>query len=382
MVRRIGSLAIKEFLHLLHNWWLPAFILVGGALELLLIGWATSRPITNLPLVVLDHDQTGASRTLIQSLETMETFVLEDYATSLQDVHEAFRRGEITAALVIPPGYGRQVAGLRGAVGNPHAPRPTVGLWLDGAESMAASTAMRDADSAVQQFGQQLVIHQMSLDADALNRFEPSLRVWFNEELSEALYTTPAELGLMLEFTVLIFAALAFARERELGTLEQLLVMPFSSLEIIVGKALPAAVIGFADFWLLLGIIHLAFGVPVRGSLPLLFVLALGYVLVELGKGLVISIVSRTQHQAFLLVMMVIMVDFMFTGFAAPVESMPQVLQWVALLVPAHHWLAILRGLLLKGAGLDVLWPHVVALVALGLVIGSFSLYYVRKALE
>ncbi len=382
MVKRIGSLAIKEFLHLLHNWWLPALILVGGALELLLIGWATSRPITNLPLMVLDHDQSGASRALIGSLENAETFVLKGYATRMDDIQEAFDRGQITAALVIPPGFGRQVAGLRGGIANPEVTRPTVGLWLDGAESMAAKPALRDTQSAIQRFGQRLVLHHLSLDEEALARFEPSLRVWFNEELSEALYTTPAELGLMLEFTVLIFAALAFARERELGTLEQLLVMPFSSLEIIVGKALPAAVVGFADFWLLLGIIHIAFGVPVRGSLPLLFVLALGYVLVELGKGLVISIVSRTQHQAFLLVMMVIMVDFMFTGFAAPVESMPQVLQWVAQLVPAHHWLAILRGLLLKGAGLDVLWPHVLALAALGLVIGSFSLYYVRKALE
>ena len=382
MIRRIGSLTIKEFLHLLHNWWLPALILVGGALELLLIGWATSRPITNLPLMVLDHDQSAASRALIGSLENMETFVLEGYVDRMDRLQQAFDRGEITAALVIPPGHGSQVARLRAGVANPGRVRPTVALWLDGAESMAASAALRDSESAVQQFGQQLVIHHMSLDERALMRFEPSLRVWFNEELSEALYTTPAELGLMLEFTVLIFAALAFARERELGTLEQLLVMPFSSLEIIVGKALPAAVVGFADFWLLLGIIHVAFGVPVRGSVPLLFVLALGYVLVELGKGLVISIVSRTQHQAFLLVMMVVMVDFMFTGFAAPVESMPRVLQWVAQFVPAHHWLAILRGVLLKGAGLDVLWPHVVALAALGLVIGSFSLYYVRKALE
>ena len=223
---------------------------------------------------------------------------------------------------------------------------------------------------------------RVTLDRGALARFEPSLRVRFNEELSEALYTTPAELGLMLEFTVLLFAAFAFARERELGTLEQLLVMPFSSLEIIVGKSIPALVVGLGDFWLLLGVIHIGFGVPVRGSVPLLLVLALGYVLVELAKGLVISIVSRTQHQAFLLVLMVGMVDFMFTGYAAPVESMPRVLQWGAQLIPAHHWLTILRGLLLKGAGLSVLWPNVAALAGLGLVIGGFSLYYVRRALE
>lgn len=382
MVKRIGSLAIKEFLHLLHDWWLPAFLLVGGALELLLVGWATSRPITNLPLMVLDYDQSGASRALIASVENTDTFVPAAYAGDMDEIQRAFDDGDVTAALVVPPGFGARVAAWRGTVANPDLARPAVGLWLDGAESMAARAASRVAEGAIQQFGQQIVVRHMGLDSEALRRFEPSLRVWFNEELSEALYTTPAELGLMLEFTVLLFAALAFARERELGTLEQLLVMPFSSLEIIVGKSIPAALVGLVDFWLLLGVIHFAFGVPVRGSVPLLFVLALGYVLVELSKGLVISIVSRTQHQAFLLVLMVGMIDFMFTGFAAPVESMPHVLQWVAHLVPAHHWLAILRGLLLKGAGLDVLWPHVLALVALGLVIGSFSLYYVRKALE
>jgi ABC-2 type transport system permease protein len=206
--------------------------------------------------------------------------------------------------------------------------------------------------------------------------------VWFNEALSEAYYTTPAELGLMLEFTVLLFAALSFSRERELGTLEQLLVMPFSSLEIIVGKSIPVILVGFADFLLMLGAVHFVFGVPVRGSLPLLLVIAFGYLLVELGKGLVISIVSRTQHQAFLLVMMVGMIDFMFTGYAAPVESMPRVAQIAANAIPANHWLNILRGILLKGAGLDVLWPQVLALAVLGVIIGTFSLRYVRRALD
>jgi ABC-2 type transport system permease protein len=158
--------------------------------------------------------------------------------------------------------------------------------------------------------------------------------------------------------------------------------MPFSSLEIIVGKSIPVLLVGFFDFLLMLGMIHFAFDVPVRGSLILLLVLAFGYLLVELGKGLVISVVSRTQHQAFLLVLLVGMTDFMFTGYAAPVEGMPQVVQWFANLVPAYHWLAILRGILLKGTGLDVLWPHVLALAVLGLVIGTFSLRFVRRALD
>jgi ABC-2 type transport system permease protein len=128
--------------------------------------------------------------------------------------------------------------------------------------------------------------------------------------------------------------------------------------------------------------VHFAFKVPIRGSLSLLFILAFGYVLVELSKGLVISVISHTQHQAFLLVMMVGMIDFMFTGYAAPVESMPQVMQVFANVIPAHHWLAIVRGIMLKGAGLRELWPHVAALLALSVVIITFSLRYVRRALD
>jgi ABC-2 type transport system permease protein len=133
---------------------------------------------------------------------------------------------------------------------------------------------------------------------------------------------------------------------------------------------------------LMLSMVHFAFGVPVRGSLLLLLLLALIYLLVELSKGLVLSVISRTQHQAFLLVMLVGMVDFMFTGYAAPVEGMPPILQRFANFIPAHHWLEILRGILLKGAGLDVLWPHVLALLGLGLVVGIFSFRFVRQALD
>jgi ABC-2 type transport system permease protein len=168
----------------------------------------------------------------------------------------------------------------------------------------------------------------------------------------------------------------------KLGTLEQLLVMPFSSWEIILGKAIPVLVIGLADFALMLAMVNVFFGVPVRGSLLLLAALAFGYVLVELSKGLVISVIARTQHQAFLLVMLVGMIDFMFTGYAAPVESMPRILQTLANLIPAHHWLTILRGILLKSSGIQVLWPNVVALALLGVVIGGFSIRYVRRALQ
>ena len=374
MLRRIWSLVIKEFIHLRNDWWLPAFMLLGGAMELLLVGWATSRPITNLPIMVLDHDRSAASREFVVALENTGTFSQPQYVSDMPTIENALVRGEINAAVIIPPDYDEQLTSSTGT--------PTMVVILNGAESTPAIAAKRAVEGLVQDLGQRITIRRLGLPPDEFAGFSPSLRVWFNEALSEALYTTPAELGLMLEFTVLLFAALAFSRERELGTLEQLLVMPFSSMEIIIGKSIPVIIVGFTDFLLMLTMVHFAFGVPVRGSLLLLLVLAFGYLMVELGKGLVISVMSRTQHQAFLLVMLIGMVDFMFTGYAAPVEGMPQVLQWFANIIPAHHWLTILRGILLKGARLDVLWPNLLWLAGLGLVIGTFSLRFVRRALD
>lgn len=374
MVKRILSLVIKEFIHLRNDWWLPAFMLLGGASELLLVGWATSRPITNLPWMVLDQNRSAASHQLIATMENTGTFRAPQYVMDMGAIQDAMDRGQISAALVIPPNYSEQLDSSTG--------EPTIFVILNGSESTPALASLRAVRGVAQSIGEKLVVQRLGLSPGEFAGFTPSLRVWFNEALSEALYTTPAELGLMLEFTVLLFAALAFSRERELGTLEQLLVMPFSSMEIILGKSIPVILVGFTDFIVMLAMVHFAFGVPVRGSLLLLLILAFGYLLVELSKGLVISVISHSQHQAFLLVLLIGMVDFMFTGYAAPVESMPLALQWFANLIPAHHWLTILRGILLKGAGLDVLWPNVVALLILGLVIGTFSLRFVRRALD
>jgi ABC-2 type transport system permease protein len=374
MIRRIYALAVKEFIHLRNDWWMPAFMLFGGALELLLVGWATSRPLTNLPLMVWDQDKSGASRAVVTALENTGTFALEEHVEEAGTIEAALDRGEINAAVIIPPDYAEEINAING--------QPTLAVILNGAESIPAKEALRAIEGVARDIGEEVVIQRLGLNPETFAGFDFSLRVWFNEALSEALYTTPAELGLMLEFTVLLFAALTFSRERELGTLEQLLVMPFSSLEIMIGKSIPVIIVGFFDFVLMLAMVHFAFGVPVRGSLLLLLLLAFGYLLVELSKGMVLSVISRTQHQAFLLVMLVGMADFMFTGYAAPVEGMPQALQYFANLIPAHHWLTILRGILLKGAGLAVLWPNLLWLAGLGLVIGTFSWRFVRRNLD
>ena len=374
MRRRIWSLSIKDFIHLKNDWWLPAFMLVGGALELLLVGWATSRPITNLPMMVLDHDKSQASRALVITLENSETFQLEEQVHDMSTIEGAMDRGQINVALVIPADFSDLVASSNKIA--------SILVILNGAESIPAMTALRTLEGVTRTYSDNITIQRIGVNPEEFSGFDVSLLVWFNETLSDKFYTTPAELGLMLEFTVLLFAALSFSRERELGTLEQLLVMPFSSLELIIGKAIPVIIIGFIDFVLMLGLVNLFFKVPIRGSLIFLLLLALIYILVELGKGMVISVISKTQHQAFLLVMLVGMADFMFTGYAAPVEGMPQIVQYVAKFIPAHHWLEIMRAIMIKGAGLDVIWPNVLALFFLFLVIGTFSWRFIRRALD
>lgn len=372
-ISRITALSAKEFIHLRTDWWLPAFMLIGGAMELLLVGWATSRPITNLPLIVWDQNRSAYSRDLIQSLKNTDTFTLEEPIQDMGEIKDMLDRGQINAALIIAPDFDYQI------VSNG---TPTLLLLLNGAESIAATNALRTIEGLMREMGIQLTLQRLGLEEENLSGFDPSLRVWFNENLSEALYTTPAELGLMLEFTILLFAGLTFSRERELGTLESLLVTPFTSLEIIIGKSISVVLIAIFDFLIMLAMIHFFFEVPIRGSLPLLIALAFVYVLPVLAIGLVVSVISNSQHQAFLLVMIIGFVNFMFTGYAAPVESMPGFLQLVAQVVPAHHWLVILRGIALKGADISVLWPNLLALLVLALVIGTFSLRFVRRALE
>jgi ABC-2 type transport system permease protein len=311
---------------------------------------------------------------MVLNLENTGTFALKEQVYDMQTIEDAMNHGQINAALVIPAGFEAELASANGTA--------TLLVLLNGAESIPATEALRAITGVSAEISNRILVQRLNMPPDAYAGFDVSLRVWFNESLSDALYTTPAELGLMLEFTVLLFAALSFSRERELGTLEQLLVMPFSSLELIVGKAIPVVIIGFTDFVILLGMVHLAFDVPVRGSLSLLLLLALVYIFVELSKGMVISVISKTQHQAFLLVMLLGMTDFMFTGYAAPVEGMPAALQFVANFIPAHHWLEIMRGILIKGAGFDVLWPHILALLLIGLVIGAFSWRFLRRALD
>jgi ABC-2 type transport system permease protein len=372
MLHRIWKLTIKELIQLVRDRLLAPFALLGPLAELLLIAWSTSQGIEHLPTAVLDLDRSAASRGLISAMVNTETF--DPYMVDTLDrITEDIHGGQALAAWVIPHGFEAQ---LQDAGSN----APSVQLILDGADAMAAQTASEVAQGVVASYGQQIVLQAAPLATTANPvPLELSLRVWFNEEMKESNYMIPSELGFIAAAIAAMIASMAISRERELGTLEQLMVTPIRNVELVIGKSVIAIALGYTEFLLMLALVVWGFDVPMRGSLPLLMVIAFFYMLVELGWGLMVSAVARTQMQALLISFAVVMVMVIFCGYAFPVETMPLPMQVIANIFPLKHWMVIFRGILLKGTGVRVFWRELLAIAALGTVIYTGTVLLMRR---
>ena len=370
MLYRIWQLIIKEFIQLFRDRLLAPFVLLGPLTELLMVAWSTSQGIDHLPTAVLDLDQSNASRGLIAAMVNSETF--DPYMiSSFDEITEEIDRGRALVAWTIPRGFQAQLLDLDGDA-------PAVQVIVDGADVMAAQTAAEVAQGVVASYGQQ-VAFQSAPAAAGFFPLDVSLRVWFNEEMKESNYMIPSELGFIAAAITAMVASMAIARERELGTLEQLMVTPLRSLELVIGKSVMAVALGYTEFLLMLGMVVWLFDVPMRGSLPLLMVLAFFYMLVELGWGLMISAVARTQMQALLIAFAVVMVMIIFSGYAVPVDTMPRFMQIIANFFPLKHWLVVFRSILLKGTGVSVFWRELLAIAGLGTAIYAGTVLLLRR---
>ena len=375
MIIRVWNLATKELLHLWRDKMILLFVFFGPISELALVAWATSGDIEHIPTAIVDWDRSATSRALIQALENTETFHADYYPQDEVEARALVDAGTVLVAVLIPSDFEAQLIGY----GQP----AQVQVILDGADPSAARAAQMSAEGAVGTFAQQFALQRAGALTGAWGEvIDLDVRVWFNEELKTSNYEVPSELGFMLVGVALMVASLGIARERELGTLEQLLVTPLRSIELILGKALPVMLLSYVNFLLMLGLVVFVFQVPMRGSWLLLLAIALFYLLVEMGWGLMISAVSKTQVQALLLAFMLMMIEVVFSGYAFPVENMPWLLQRIANFVPIKHWLLILRGILLKGAGVDIFWKELLSLASLGLVINVVTVYFLRRRLE
>jgi ABC-2 type transport system permease protein len=375
MLTRIWTLTVKELLQLWRDKLILLFVFLGPAAELSLVAWSTSGEIDHIPTAIVDRDRTAASRALVLALENTETFEAKHYPLDEVAAAALVDSGTALVAVVIPPGFEKQIS----AAGSP----AQVQVILDGADPSAARVAEMSAEGAVAAFAQQVALERFGHVVDQWGDvIEVDLRVWFNEELKASNYEVPSELGFMLVGVALMLASLGIARERELGTLEQLMVTPLRTTELIFGKALPVLILSYGSFLIMLSLVVFVFKVPMRGSWSLLLIIAFFYLLIEMVWGLMISAVSKTQVQALLLAFTLMMVEVVFSGFAVPVENMPWLLQRVANFVPIKHWLLILRGILLKGAGVNIFWKELLSLAALGLVINITTIFFLRRRLE
>jgi len=377
MIARIWNLVWKELIHFARDRILTPMILFGPVAELILLGIATSSNIEHLPTAVVNLDTGQRGAALVQMIEANPVFDVDPQVTTEAKARDLLKRAKLTAAFVIPADFSQALA-------SPNTARQIdVALLLDGADTFAAEAALYGAEEVVDGFAALVSMRWHQSSGASLTAFkEPTIRVLYNEDLKRSFYELPAEMGIMLYFVAAGVASLGIARERERGTWEQLLVTPMRPLEIVIGKALPAIPIAFAVFAMMLGVSIIGFGLPMRGSWPLLLALVLLYILVELSVGVLMSAFSRTQMQAFLLVMVLMMIEFIFSGYVFAVEMMPPVIRTLANFVPMNHGLNMVRSILLRGVGLDALWPNVLMLAGLGTGIVAVTTLVLRQRLD
>ncbi|HXH24329.1 MAG TPA: ABC transporter permease [Vicinamibacterales bacterium] len=360
---RLLHLMRKEFLELRRDPRLFGIVIMAPIIQLTMLGYAATTDVRNVPIVVLDQDRTAASRDLISRFEASPNFVVVGALTSAREIDAELDRGRAWLALTIPADYGERVR--RGI--------PTaVQVVADGTDANSTNVALGYAGSLIAGYARELA------STGGADPPEPAvsaaIRVWFNPELESRFFMIPGILALLLLVVTTNLSSMAIVRERELGTLEQLHVTPIARWELIAGKMLPYAVLGMVDVLLVIAVAVGWFQVPLRGSFALLILMCLVYLLTTLGLGLFVSTISRTQQQAMMTSSFFFLIPMIFlSGFVFPIENMPEAIQPVTYLVPLRYFLVILRGIFLKGVGLETLWPSATALLAWGVGISLLA---------
>lgn len=375
MRRRLTAIIVKEFVQLFRDHRTLAMALMMPVVQLLLFGYAITTDVERLPTVLLDQSRSQESRALIQRFANSRSFALRGAAANLDEVEEQLDHGIARVGIVIPPDFARALQEGRTA---------QVQVLVDASDPLVARSALSTAE-AIGQVASLEIVGQILARHGILAVSLPvqvRTRAWYNPDLRSANYMVPGLLAVVLQMLTMMLTALAIVRERELGTLEQLVATPIRKSELMLGKILPYVVLGYADITLALLIAAVWFKVPIRGSLALLYALALIFYLASLGQGILISTVSKTQRQAMQASFFVFLPSFLLSGFLFPREGMPLVIQWIGYAIPLTYFLVIVRGIILKGIGFVALDNQVIPLAILGLLFFTISVGRFQKRLE
>jgi len=359
----------KELVQLRRDRMTLGLMLGIPAIQLALFGYAIQTEVRHLPTVVLDESRTSESRRLVEVFRNSGNFDIVAGVGDRTALARAIETGRASAALVIPPDYMRNLK--RGRLAEAQ-------VIVDAADPLASSAALSGATLAGSARASELA-REAGGRPPAL---EVRVRPWYNPGLRSAVYIVPGIVGVLLSLTLVLITSMAIVRERERGTLEQLIVTPIDKTSLMLGKILPFLLIGYIQITVILVLGRLLFRVPILGSLPLLYLLSLAFIVASLALGLLMSTMVRSQVQAMQLSFLFLLPNILLSGFMFPRQAMPPLAQWVGAALPLTYFLTILRGVLLKGIGFSELWPEALALVGFAVGLVALSVARFHKTIE
>jgi len=348
-------------------------VLAVPVMQLLIFGFAIRTDVRNLPTVVFDQSRSQQSRAFVQKLTATDNFVLRRYVKSYSEALEAVDGGEARAAVVLPPDYARNLK--RGQTAQ-------VQVLVDASDPAASQNAIGAAQMVGQRLNVEIVSHRSGVNLTSDLPVDVRVRPLYNPALRSPMFVVPGIIGMILSNILILITALSIVRERETGTLEQLIVTPLAKWEIMLGKIVPYVLLGYVQMTMVLLLGHFVFHVPMRGPLLALYAASFLFIVANLGLGLFISTLGRNQAQVIQTAFLFMLPNVLLSGFMFPREAMPDGARWFGLLLPLTHYLQLIRGIVLKGNGLTEVWPQVLALAAFAVAFFTFSTRRFSKTLE
>jgi ABC-2 type transport system permease protein len=373
-MKRLRALLVKEFIQMSRDRITFAMMVALPIVQLLLFGFAINTDVKHLSTVVFDQALQQESRDLLNSFTASGYFDLKYVVHSYREVNYLVESGKTKVGIIIPPDLTANIKHGRSAA---------VQVIVDATDSMASASAIAAAQMIGQIKSQAVLVQKMqSVTGKTLSQaYDIRIRPWYNPDFVTAYYMVPGICGIILTMTMVMITAMAIVRERERGTLEQLIVTPLKSAELMLGKIIPYVLVGYVQMTLALLVGILVFDLPIRGSIGLLYALTSLFIMGALGLGVMISNFAKTQMQAMQMSFFVFLPSILLSGFMFPREAMPEVIRWVGNLIPLTFFLEILRGIILKGIGLTYLWTQVFALIVFIFAVLTVSILKFSKKL-
>ncbi|HEY7337860.1 MAG TPA: ABC transporter permease [Bryobacteraceae bacterium] len=385
MRQRLGRMIRKEFLQTLRDVRMRAMLFAPPLIQLLIFGFAVNLDVDSARIAWMDQDRTPQSRELLSQFQGSGRFTIVATPSGESEMQNLLDRGKVDGVIRVLPGFARDLERGRST---------SVQVLLDGTNSNTASIVSAYAGQAIQRYANEAMsdrqrarmvastMSQAGAVRPAIPQVETRTRVWFNPDLRSRNYFVPGVVVNIMMLVTLSLTAMAIVREKEIGTMEQLMVTPIRPIELILGKTLPFVAIGFWDMILVVTASLLIFRVPFAGSFGLLCLAAFLFILTTLGAGLFISTISKTQQQANMSTFLIFQPFIMLSGFTFPIRNMPEAVQWFTYLNPMRYFMEIVRGIFLKGSGFDTLWPNLLGLALLGVAVLWMSVRRFHKHLE